>query len=247
MGGDVDGGGSGSDGRGDGGIEREYRKRRKLPRGLLVYLGCMTVFCASQISRSTGLGWAKAALLAALVTALARWMVYTRRGRTLVDAHGVAVRGALLERRRAWHDIYDIRAQPVPKPPSYGRNWLVYLYDTEGRRFLLPHVDDWQLDDPPAEVDELRAVAARHRGTAWEPHPAIEARILRWTGHRKAWERAVVGALVAVLCTSLLLVVLVITTDDPPSFLLFLWIPLAVFALLAAFLHWRCARAVAHA
>jgi hypothetical protein len=160
-------------------------------------------------------GWAKVALLAVLVTALTRWVLYIRRGHTLVDAHGVAIRGAVIERRWAWHDIYDIRTQPVPKAPSNARKWLVHLYDTHGRRFLLPRVDDWQLDDPPAEVDELRAVAARHRGMTCEPRPATEARILRRTGHRKAWERSVIGALVVFMCTFLLCIVLAITTDDP--------------------------------
>ena len=243
MGGDVGGG----DGDGDG-IEREYRKRRKVPRGVFVYFGCTTLYCLLQFNRSSSVpGWAKAALLAVVVTALARWMVYMHRGHTLVDARGVVVRGAVIERRWAWHDIYDIRTQPVPKAPSNGRKWLVHLYDTDGRRFLLPHVDDWQLDDPPAEVDELRAVAARHQDTAWEPRPATEARILRRTAHRKAWERSVIGVLVVLVCTSLLSVVLVITTDDPPILLLLLWIPLASFAPIAALLHWRCARTVANA
>ncbi|NEA68004.1 PH domain-containing protein [Streptomyces sp. SID12488] len=241
MGGDVGG-------VGGGGIEREYRKRRKLPRGVLVSFGFMSLYCLLQLNRSTPVAdWVKLALLAALVTILARWMLYMRRGHTLVDTRGVVVRGAVIERRWAWHDIYDIRAQPVPKAPSNARKWLVHLYDTDGRRFLLPHVDDWQLDDPPAEVDELRAVAARHRGTAWEPRPATEAHILRRTAHRKAWERAATGTLVVLLCTFLLCLVLTVTTDDPPILLLLLWIPLAVFALLAAFLHWRCARAVANA
>ncbi|WP_105974073.1 PH domain-containing protein [Streptomyces geranii] len=243
MSGDVGGHG----GHGGGGIEREYRKRRKAPRGQLLYLGGMTVFCLSQLVRPSGFDWARAVLLAILVAVLARWIVYTRRGHTLVDSHGVSVRGALIERRWAWPDIYDFRAQPVPKAPAYGRKWLVFLYDTEGRRFLLPHVDDWQLDDPPAEVDDLRAVAARYRGTDWEPRPATEAHILRRTGHRKAWERASVGTLFVFLGTFLLCLALAITTDDPPILLLLLWIPLAAFALLAAFLHWRCARTVANA
>ncbi|WP_327696497.1 hypothetical protein [Streptomyces sp. NBC_00459] len=243
MGGDVDGGAGDGDG-----IEREYRKRRKLPRGVFVYSGCTMSYCLLQFNRSSSVpGWAKAVLLAVIVTALARWTVYLRRGHTLVGAHGVSVRGAVIERRWAWHDIYDIRTQPVPKAPAHGRKWLVHLYDTDGRRFLLPHLDDWQLDDPPAEVDELRAGAARHRGMTWEPHPATEARIQRRAEHRKAWERAVNGTVFVLLCTFLLSVVLLITTDDAPALLLLLWIPLAAFALLAAFFHWRCARTVANA
>lgn len=237
-GGDVDGGR---------GIEREYRKRRKVPRGWLVSLGGLMVMNLSYLTRPmAGPDWLKLVLLAALLAIGARGILFLRRGRTLVDVHGITVRGALVERRRSWHDVYDIRVQPVPKAPAYARKWLVHLYDTDGHRFLLPHVDDWQLDDPAAEVDELRAVAARHRGMAWEPRPAIEARILRWAAHRKAWERAFISTLTVFICTLVLWVVLVVTTDDPPTLLLLLWIPLASFALLAAFLHWRASRAPAH-
>ena len=229
-------------------IEREYRKRRKVPRGWLVALGGAAVLNLSFLTRPmAGPGWVKPVLLAALLAIVARGIVFLRRGRTLVDAHGITMRGAFTQRRRSWHDIYDIRVQPIPKAPAYGRKWLVFLYGNDGHRFLLPHVDDWQLDDPSAEVDELRAVAARHRGTAWEPRPAIEARIRRWAAHRKAWERAFLGTLAVFICTLLLWVVLVIATDDPPTLLLLLWIPLASFALVAAFLHWRASRAPAHA
>ncbi|NEC90958.1 PH domain-containing protein [Streptomyces sp. SID12501] len=242
MGGDVGVGGRDGDG-----IEREYRKRRKAPRGWLAYLGLMVVSCLLQISSPTGRSWERAVLLTFFAAVVVQGVLFMYRARTLMDRRGVVVRGFVIERRWAWHDVYDFRAQSLPKAPSFGRKWLVFLYDTDGRRFLLPHVDDWQLDDPPAEVDELRAVAARHRGTAWEPRPATEAHILRRTAHRKAWERAVIGALIVFVCTSLVLVVLTITTDDPPTPLLLLWVPLAAFAPIAAFLHWRCARAVAHA
>ncbi|MBK3578239.1 PH domain-containing protein, partial [Streptomyces sp. MBT65] len=146
----------------EGGIEREYRKRRKVPRGWLASLGGLTVMNLSYLTRPmSGPDWLKFVLLAALLAVVARGILFMRRGRTLVDAHGITVRGALVERRRSWHDIYDIRVQPIPKAPSYGRKWLVHLYVGDGHRFLLPHVDDWQLDDPRAEVDELRAVAAQ--------------------------------------------------------------------------------------
>ncbi|WP_051741433.1 hypothetical protein [Streptomyces xylophagus] len=229
------------------GIEREYRKRRKVPRGWLFSLGGLTLYFLSSITRRDSTpGWARLLMFAFLLAVIARGVLYMHRGRTLVDTRGVTARRALTERRRSWHDIYDIRVQPIPKAPSYVRKWLVHLYDNDGRRFLLPHVDDWQLDDPPAEVEELRAVAARHRGMAWEARPAIEARIRERAAHRKAWERAVIGALIVFGCTFLLALVLIVTTDEPPLLLLLLWIPLAAFALFAPFFHWRASRAPAH-
>ncbi|MFF7976564.1 PH domain-containing protein [Streptomyces sp. NPDC007905] len=183
--------------------------------------------------------WLPVAVFAFYAVLLARTVLYLRRARTLVGARGVTARRALTERSRAWHDIYDIRAEPVPNALAAARKWITFLYDTDGRRFVLPHLDDWQLDDPPAEVAALREAAARHRGMAWERRPEVEARIRRRAGHRKAWERAFTGGIIAFGCGFLLWVALVIITSHPPTLLLFLWMPLGSFAALAGLLHWR--------
>lgn len=198
------------------GIEREYRKCRKMPSGLglgvgfLVFSGLFHLPHGHSVPR-----WVPVLFAAFYVLALARFALYMRRGRTLVGQHGVTARRALTECTRAWPDIYDIRAEHIPKAASHARKWLTYLYDTDGRRFLLPHLDDWQLDDPRAEVAGLREAAARYRGMAWERRPEVEARIRRRAGHRKAWERAVTGAVIVFGCMFLLWVVLLFTMDHP--------------------------------
>ncbi|TVZ97592.1 hypothetical protein [Streptomyces sp. BK340] len=223
-----------------GGIEREYRKRRKTPRSFALGMGVLGLTSVFHMARQHSTpSWVPVSFAVLYVVLFVKMGLYLRRGRTLVGARGITARRAVTERGRAWHEIYDIRAEPIPKAPASARKWLTYLYDTEGRRFVLPHLDDWQLDDVPAEVAALREAAALHRGAGWERRPQVEALIRRRAGHRKAWERASIGGMVALFCGFLLWVAFLFTTDHPPTFLLFLWLPLGTFAVLAALLNWR--------
>ncbi|MFI1768489.1 PH domain-containing protein [Streptomyces sp. NPDC020800] len=222
------------------GIEREYRKHRRSPLLMVFVLGLLSLNGFFRMWHDHTLPlWVPVSFAALYLVGIAKLALYMRRGRTLVGARGITARRAVTERGRAWHEIYDIRAEPVPNAARSARKWITYLYDTEGRRFVLPHMDDLQLDDPPTEVAALRRAAALHRGAAWERRPDVEALIRRRAGHRKAWERAVTGGLVALLCAFLLWVVLLCTTDHPPTLLLFLGLPLGTFAVLAALLHRR--------
>jgi len=223
------------------GIEREYR-RRWLPGRVLALWAFLALNCVFQLTRSTtgpAEEWRRPILAVTVVLAFGRLALFMTRGRTLVTGDGIRVRGAVTERRRAWHDIYDIRVEPIPRKSSFAPQWITFLYDTEGRRFLLPHVNDWQLADPHAEMTDLRYAATRQRGTTWERRPAVEALIRRRAGHRTAWQRAFNGGLIVWLCMFVLWVVLLVTQDEQPTLLLLAWIPLASFALLAALLNWR--------
>ncbi|MFE2418700.1 PH domain-containing protein [Streptomyces hokutonensis] len=161
---------------------------------------------------------------------------------------GVTVRGAFRVRRLAWPDIYDLRVEERPKQTRADVRWWTWLYDNDGRRLLLPNVDDWQLPDLRAEIDDLRTVAATHRGMAWEPRPEVEARIRLRAGHRKAQERAITWALLAFFAGLVYLMWEVTTGGEPHPFLLLLCVPLAVYALLLPFLRRLAARrAPAHA
>ncbi|MDX2594261.1 PH domain-containing protein [Streptomyces sp. WI03-4A] len=222
------------------GIEREYRSRRKTPRAVFLATGLMGLESVYRMAHGHLLPrWSWMPLLGFWVLVFARVALYTWRGRTLVGVRGITLRRAVTSRSLAWRDVYDIRAVPVPRAKPPARTCLTYVYDSGGRRFLLPHLDDWQVTDPHAEIAALREAAARHRGMTFERRPETEARIRRASGHRKAWERAVTGGLVAFGGGFLVWVVLLITTDHPPTPLLFLWIPLGTFAALAALLNWR--------
>ncbi|MDV9175173.1 PH domain-containing protein [Streptomyces sp. W16] len=203
--------------------------------------------CLLQLTRPDHIPVRYKLLAPAVIAALLVWAgLAARRGLTSVGADGVTVRGAFRVRRRAWHDIYDLRAEERPKQGRADNRWLTWLYDNDGRRFLLPNVDDWQLPDLRAEIDELRALAAAHHGKVWEPRPEVEARIRVRAGHRKAQERAIIWALLAFFAGGICLVWEVTTDGEPHPFLLLLCAPLAAYALLLPFFRRLASRAPAH-
>ena len=223
------------------GIEREYRRRKRIRRGWLTFMGIAVGNSVYRMNRDPNILGDRARLV---IDALLLWLfiwalLASWRQRTFVTADGIAVRGAVRTRRRSWHDIYDIRVEPRRNQRSGDSQWLTFLYDNDGRRLLLPYVSDGQLPEFGAEIDELRATAARHRGMAWEQRPEVEERIRRQAGHRKAWERATSGALLVLLAMFLVTLWQVATGRDVEPVLLLVCVPLGAFALLAALLHWR--------
>ncbi|MGW5458602.1 PH domain-containing protein [Streptomyces sp. NPDC003996] len=220
------------------GIVREYRKYKKTPLVRILGPSVIPILAFSQTMRhGDPFRWPMLILAVIFVLTLARLGLYMRRGRTLVDPDGITVRRALTERTRAWSAIYDIRAEPVPNAMGSARRWLAYLYDTEGRRLLLPHIDDWQLDNPPAEVAGLLAVGAPYRGMAWARRPEVEALIRQRAAHRRAWLWAAYGALIVFGCMTVLSIGLLFTSDGSPVVLLTMLVPLGSFVLFAALFH----------
>lgn len=234
---------------GDIGFEREYRRRRKASRGRIVALWIVMGNCVLQLSRPDGIPVPYKLLGLALIAVLSVWaFLALRRGLTSVGADGIAVRGAFRVRKRAaWHDIYDLRVEPRNNKNADAR-LCTWLYDNDGRRLLLPNVDDWQLPDLRAEVEELRTAAAQHRGMAWELRPEVEDRIGLRAVRRKARERAGVGAMLVFFAAIVYLAWTVVVDDGHRLFavLLLLWAPLAVYALLVTFFRLRASRTPAH-
>ncbi|MES5821570.1 PH domain-containing protein [Streptomyces sp. RG80] len=227
------------------GIEREYRKQRRLPMAFLLAMGAILLSSVLRLfDRASGISlWVRVGLVVFGAVSLGWVVLRLRRARTVVTADGITVRGAHLERHRAWHDIYDLRVEALPSSAHYqGPKYATFLYDTEGRRILLPHVDDRQLEDPWTEIAGLKESAARHRGAAWEQRPAVEGLIRKRATQTKAWVRAATGAVITLMFSFLTWVVLVFTSDEPSQLLYFVYVPLSAFALLAATFHWRARR-----
>ncbi|MFI5686856.1 hypothetical protein [Streptomyces sp. NPDC051636] len=76
---------------GEGGMEREYRKVRKVPRGMTVVMGFLMGNSLLQLARTHHVmpKWVSAALAGFHVLLLAHTALCTRRGRTLVGPHGI--------------------------------------------------------------------------------------------------------------------------------------------------------------
>ncbi|GAA2480928.1 PH domain-containing protein [Streptomyces longisporus] len=224
-----------------GGIERVYRRRR-WPAGpyfILVGVLCLNALIqvGHTVDRPYGAGWSAWVFLALVASTVLRVALEQFRAHTRVTAAGITAQGPLRSRTWAWHEVYDIRVEHAPRgsgrtPPQ----WLTYLYDLEGRRFLLRHLDDWQLADPYAEVSDLCLAAAPYRSLTWERQPHVEERILRRAARRKAWTWAVYGALITFFVMLVLDIGLIATGHPENEFLLFVCVPLACFGILGAVL-----------
>lgn len=222
-----------------GGIERVYRRRRWPPGPYFILVGVLCLNSLIQVEhtldRPHGTGWFAWVFLALMVLTVLRVVLEQFRAHTRVTAAGITAQGLLRSRTWAWHEVYDIRVEHAPRgsgrtPPQ----WLTYLYDLEGRRFLLRHLDDWQLADPYAEVSDLCLSAAPYRSLTWERRPEIEEGILRGAAHRKAWTWAVYGALITFFVMLVLDIGLVATGRPDHPFLLFVCAPLVSFGVLGA-------------
>ncbi|MGW0837023.1 PH domain-containing protein [Streptomyces prunicolor] len=184
------------------GIEREYRRRRQLSvpwwqLGIDVLVFGAIVVQTATVSPPFPAGrWFNIVILVLIPARGALALLYRRRGRTIVGARGIAARDAVRTVDRAWHDIYDIRAELNTRGVE-NAEWITYVYDGDGRRTRLPYFDDWQLPDFHAELAGLRAVSAQHRGMDWELRPEVEDRIRRRARDRKVSAAVLVTAMVA--------------------------------------------------
>jgi len=220
------------------GVEREYRRRRKLPWKYLLLLGAVMGNALLQSARMPdGILYraAWAALVLAMVSTVVRIALEQFRAHTRVTAAGITKQGPVRSRTWAWQEVYDIRVQQAPRGTAgLAPQWLAYLYDFEGRRFMLPHLDDWQLDDPYAEVSELCLAAAPLRSLTWERRPQVEERILRRAVGRKAWTWAAYGALAVFIVMMVVDIGMIATEGSDHPFLLFVCVPLLSFGVLGA-------------
>lgn len=217
----------------NGGIAREYRRTRRVPsQFVLLVIAGVTVSATSVLSltESGPSAWNGLALALWLVV-IGRAVLEQWRARTSVTADGVTVRGALRTRSWAWSDVYGIRVEETKQ--GFPR-WSGYLYATDGRRVRLPHLDEYQLPDPIAEVADLYATAVRLGLTSPETRPDVEERIERGARRRKAWRRAAVASAVVAVAMFVLDSWMLFTDRPTHSFLLVLCVPLL--CLPAAFL-----------
>lgn len=185
-----------------GGIEREYRRRRTLSVSwwqiaLTAVIGGNIVLQVTTNPYASG-RWYVIALVVIVFARVVPAVLYRQRGRTIVGAQGITARDAIQTNTRAWHDVYDIRAELNTTGRIEKAQWTTYVYANDGRRTRLPYFDDWQLPDFHTELADLRAVSALHRGMAWELRPETEDLIRRRTRNSKLWGAVYVAAIVVV-------------------------------------------------
>ncbi|MFE7835608.1 PH domain-containing protein [Streptomyces sp. NPDC057474] len=207
------------------GIEREYRRRRGMAPASLVMLAAAVLITAMAVNAMATLGPSAgdALAVAAWLTIATRVVLEQFRARTSVTADGVTVRGAIRTRGWAWSEIYGIRVEDI----KWGTpRWSGYLYATDGSRVRLPHVDEYQLTDPIAEIADLCATALQLGLTSLDTRPDVEERIARGTRRRKAWQRAAMASAVVMGAMFVVDFWLLLTDRPTDTYLLLLGVPL---------------------
>ncbi|MEU6776336.1 PH domain-containing protein [Streptomyces sp. NPDC046759] len=225
------------------GPARVYRRQRRRPLQAALLPLILVGNAALQTIRThhtLPIWWAPAAFAALLAIgiwgALLEW-----RAHTVVTPRGITRQGPLRTRTWAWSAVYDIRVENTGSRPMNGQpRWPAFLYDSEGHRFLLPHINEWQLDDPCAEVAALRA-AAWHYGMPYGQRAEIEERILRHAGRRRGWQWASVAAVVVFAVMILVALAEDIAGRPANLVLLLVVVPLAALGLLGPLLGRYCA------
>ncbi|WP_407838606.1 PH domain-containing protein [Streptomyces sp. DSM 116496] len=156
-------------------LPREYRTRAGSGAGAFVGMGLVWVWGCYQSATADRLPpWWRLGLpvLTALFIA---FVAYTRPRRfTALDERGIAVRNLLRVRRVEWAELHDIRAEAWPEKaraiPGTPRV-RAYAYLRDGKRIVLPCVDDREVEAVRTEVALIRSVWTALRGPGWHPDP----------------------------------------------------------------------------
>ncbi|MDQ0600741.1 hypothetical protein QF037_005086 [Streptomyces canus] len=146
-----------------GDIIREYRRQGPAWKPL----GAVALFFAAGVGEVllNGVPFRPAVALVTVLLLSNGWMaIALLRARTVVRPGGITSYSALRVRKWTWHDIQDLRVENAPQESSL--RFITCLYETVGRRTVLPFVNDRCVTDLHAETEFLRGVLAGGRGVA---------------------------------------------------------------------------------
>lgn len=172
-----------SRGRGDPSEWREYRLG--LGSGMLALVFVLGIGVAAAVGIASETGWfSLGPLLMGLFAVLLSFEIFRVHviRATVVDERGVALRGVFRARVVAWPAVQGIEIATLPWGLEDQPTRAAVLYDSTGRKYDLPNVDDLRTDDLDHEVDALRETWVRRRGEHWAPVPEVAARIRRDRG-----------------------------------------------------------------
>ncbi|QXE37062.1 PH domain-containing protein [Streptomyces sp. GMY02] len=124
--------------------------------------------------------WASAAVTL-LVVGLLGWLIHAAgQLATVADLKGIEIRGYFGRRRIAWEDIQTIEAAPNPGALTQNDapSMIVYVYSRDGKRRLLPYVDDIHVN-LAREYQLLHEIWEELRGREWAPDADAAVHIAR--------------------------------------------------------------------
>lgn len=161
----------------------EYRAPAGCMGGLAVpTLGLAGIMAGmAQFAREGAPLWLLLGMPVLLILLFLLMRIAAGRAATLTGPDGITARSAFGTRRMAWPDIQAIEIQSNPSAIADGGVIAEYvvLYDSGGRRVLLPHLNSKVVLALHEDVASLRALWERRRGADWASLPEIEQRIAR--------------------------------------------------------------------
>lgn len=147
-----------------------------------------------------------------------------RRSGTLTSPDQIAIRTMFGTRTYAWPDIQAIEIEGNPSAIGSANvaHQMVAIYDRTGRRILLPHVDSRRHPALNEELDRLRALWERHRGTDWTSSPEVAGKVdkaHRSINRASAWIVAMLAGFGTFMIFSVVVVIMVLSgvTDIPSA------------------------------
>ncbi|MGW7460615.1 PH domain-containing protein [Streptomyces sp. NPDC054797] len=193
----------------EGALPREYRHGRKGSVAAWIALGGgATLLFLELWTSSVPPRWLQVLITVVLLPLFGWTLVARQRQFTRVDHKGISRGTGLGVRRIAWRDLHDIRTVTQPRiAAESGMPAIVtYAYRADGRRLLLPCVDDVDLPAVEHEVLVLQSLFRELRGADWAPDPRAESRIAQQTARversyrwMSGWRVAVLGVVFAVV------------------------------------------------
>lgn len=169
-------------------VPREYRIRPGRTTALMVSSGVAAVSALLPMWVIEDVpGWVSLTVTLLLVGFLG-WMIHgSRRLATVADLKGIEVRGFFRRRRLSWEEIQEIHAAPHPGAlaESNAPSLVTYAYDKDGRRRLLPYIDDIHVD-VVREVHLLNAIWEELRGEEWTRDASAAVAIARVQARQQA-------------------------------------------------------------
>lgn len=212
---------------GPGNLPREYRISSAQVRALITASVGGAIPVVLPLWILDGFPLLARTLVSVLVVALLAWLTWSaRRCATTADIKALRVRGILLRRQLAWEDLQELRVEPNPGALTQNNaaNWLVCTYGRDGRRLVLPYVDDNHVN-VEREFAVLEAIWVRLRGADWTPDPEAAAHIDRTTARQTALGCGVSAMFLSILpVTGVALLPLFVDMPEVLNTLIWPWI-----------------------
>ncbi|MFB7494494.1 hypothetical protein ACFC09_07265 [Streptomyces sp. NPDC056161] len=163
----------------------------------------------AQLSRNGAPLWVLLGLPVFLVLLFLLMRIGAGRLATLTGPDGITAKRPFGARRTAWRDIQaiEIHSDPSAVVDSSVIAEYVVLYDRDGRRVLLPHLNSRTVATLREDVAKLRALWERLRGADWVASPGVAEKITA-TRRRTDRQRGVVVGVV--VCSGVVMVGLVL-------------------------------------